>query len=688
MSENPPNPLDSLLTEFALGPSWARAKSEPSATKHTHESPEREHPQRRRDDRGDNRSGRDGGDRRGQRDDRDIRGRRDGGDRRDFQKGRGRQPEIRREEFIPPAEGVNVSIVPDKAAIQLVCKEIHQVARVYPLFDIAEIILAERVRCRAIFEISEKHEPFYRCKLDDAIFLTKEEALRHLLESPWKNRYIEETTVEIDPPKGNFQSVARCGISGKLLGPPNYHGYQTEIRRVHREFFPEMPFESYIAKVRSDRSEDAVNAWMDSMKTQIRWRILSKEESAAMAAAMAKQAEEPKTKPAIEEPAAPAAEPAADAASPEPALPPEPENTTDESHEPSPETAEEAPPEPALPPEPENTTDESSPETSEETAPAPTEPAAPEIKWFTDRAEFERSLVAEVLGKAYQMTRKVKVSAAIPARNLSPGLLVRLKATGSHHRKHAAILIPEICKILESEHMPVFKRKGKLFTGPARPSALALDAVLADRPGQMVKWIRENPPAKLEGLWLAMLPEGSTAPPQGYAADLFWLLQQGHILLYTDDTLVVQDPPPPQGIKKPKQPKKKAVAAETTQGAGDRAQGAEVAADCIRPAEPTPSSEENSSEAQESPAVAENPSTPPAEPEATPDEQSASEEPSPETIEASPEVAEAISKPEEASTVMQEVTSETTEESIESPEPSPEPSEPATGEGSAKDPLP
>jgi hypothetical protein len=163
VSDNPPNPLNSLLTEFALGPSWARAKSEPSA-KHTHESPEREHPQRRRDDRGENRGRREGGerreggDRRGQRDDR---GQRDGGNRRDFQQSRGRGPEIiRREEFIAPTEGVNVSIVPDKAAIQLICKEINQVARVYPLFDIAYFIIADRVRCRDIFEISEKNEPF------------------------------------------------------------------------------------------------------------------------------------------------------------------------------------------------------------------------------------------------------------------------------------------------------------------------------------------------------------------------------------------------------------------------------------------------------------------------------------------------------------------------------------------------
>jgi outer membrane biosynthesis protein TonB len=74
----------------------------------------------------------------------------------------------------------------------------------------------------------------------------------------------------------------------------------------------------------------------------------------------------------------------------------------------------------------------------------------------------------------------------------------------------------------------------------------------------MVKWIRENSPAKLEGLWKAVLPEGATAPPAEYAADLFWLLQQGQILLYTDDTLVVQEPTKPPEPKKPKAPKKKA----------------------------------------------------------------------------------------------------------------------------------
>ncbi len=537
MSDTPKNPLEGLLDQFALGPAWARAK--PTGTEKKFREPkESDFAPRSKDDRGgrDNRNLRDD-----RRDDR-RQGGSSGGNRR-FEKN-GPRPEPRREE-IAPAEGVNVTLVPDKGAIQLICKEIHHVARVYPLYDVAEIILAERARCRAHFEISAKQSSFYRCKLEEAVFLTKEEALHFFLKADWRNQFIEESTVEIDPPKGNFQSVAKCGISGEWLGPPNYHAYQSEIRRIHRERFSHMPLESYMAKIRTERSEEAVNAWLDSMKIQTRWRILT----APVAADYIRPAENTTTEqtPLPEQAPAPAAEESDGSIQ------------SDGSDESPPVAAEETH------------------EASEE-APAPVELPTPaetsDIKWFTERAEFERAIAAELLDKVFKTVRKANVSAAISAKNLSPGLLVRLKGTGNHVRKHAAILIPAVCKALEAEHMAVFKRKGKLFTGPARPHALAADAVLAPRPAEMVKWIRENSPAKLEGLWKAVLPEGATAPPAEYAADLFWLLQQGHILLYTDDTLIVQEPPNPPEPKKPKAPKKKAKPAlekPTTEATPDAA---------------------------------------------------------------------------------------------------------------------
>lgn len=450
--------MDDLLSSFALGPAWARGASgdekkerKPKGEPRTSDRGDGP-PRKFRDDRRDDRRGGREGDRRG-----GFRGRGGRGDDR-----RGGPP---RHEDVPPAEGVTVTLQPEPEAVHLIAKEVHQVARVYPLFDIAKTLLAERKRCRVVFEAAGSREPLFRGKSGDSVFLTREEAARHLWQSDLRKEFLDEDTIEVDPPTGNFQVVARCGISGEWLGPPNFHSYQTNLHRLHRERFSHLPFATYMAKVRTERGEEAVNEWLETMKHRTRWRLKGGDE------------EEP---------------------------------------------------------------------------------------WLEDARSAERVLSARCFDTAFEETRRAEVNGDIPARNLSPALLSSLKLAGGHARKHPAMLIPAVCRAVESEHLPVFKRKGKLFTGPARPHPLPPNAVLAERPGKMVEWIRSNQPAKLEGLWKAMLPEGSTAPPSEFAADLFWLLTQGHILLFTDDTLVVQElrehPPGPEGGGKKKK-KGKAPAA-------------------------------------------------------------------------------------------------------------------------------
>lgn len=399
--------------------------------------------------------------------------------------------------------------MPDAQAVHLIGKEIHQVARVYPLFDVAKILLAERGRCRAIFEAPEPHAPLFRGKLDDSVFLTRDEALRHLWSSDLRKQFVEEEVIEVDPPSGNFQLVAKCGLTGMWLGPPNFHAYQVNLRRLHRECFPNMPFEAYSAKVRTERGEEAVNAWLETMKKRARWRILGDGDDA----------------------------------------------------------------------------------------------------WIEDRAEAERALASRCFEQAFEETRRAEVLASITPQNLSASLMVSLKLAGNHARNHPAILIPAVCKAVEAEHLPVFKRQGKLYTGPARPHPLPPGQALAERPSIMVEWIRANKPAKLEGLWKAVLPEGSSAPPAEFAADLFWLLHQGHILLFTDDTLVVQEVREPAApaepgegkSKKKKKKKKPATGTEEPATAGDsdapesdadEATGSEVEADEITDS-PEPADQES-----------------------------------------------------------------------------------------------
>jgi hypothetical protein len=324
-------------------------------------------------------------------------------------------------------------------AVHLVVREIHHLARVYSLYDVAQILLAGRERYRLHFSLHENRPPAYFGLKDASFWLTKEEAIAHFWESGLADEFYESEEIESDPPAGNFQVVARCGMSGEWLGPPNFHSYQTTLRRIHRERFSHVPFEVYSSRVRTERGEEAVNAWLDTMRKRLRWRAKGADDSA----------------------------------------------------------------------------------------------------WTFDRGDIERDLTGRLFPEVFAETREAEMAGDVPAKNLSSGLLACVRIAGSHARKHPAILIPAICRLLEGEHLAVFKREGKLFTGPARPHPLSYDAKLAERPSAIVAWIENNTPPKLSKLWEGVLPEGETEPSKEWLADLFWLLTQGHVLLFSDDSLVL-----------------------------------------------------------------------------------------------------------------------------------------------------
>jgi hypothetical protein len=185
-----------------------------------------------------------------------------------------------------------------------------------------------------------------------------------------------------------------------------------------------MAFEFYSSRVRTERGEEAVNAWLDTMRKRVRWRLKRVAEVTAI----------PEPGPVAEVPA----EPVAEAVEGEEAV----EAATDavEAVE-AVEVVESA-------------------EAAEE---APVAAAKDDTGWSFDRADIERDFATQRFAEVYEEVRSVEVSGGIPARNLSSGLLACVRIAGSHARKHPAILIPTICRLLETEHLSVFKREGAVF---------------------------------------------------------------------------------------------------------------------------------------------------------------------------------------------------------------------------------
>lgn len=204
----------------------------------------------RRDDRGPRRD-----DRGPRRDDRGPR-RDDRGPRRDDRAPR---------EFVKPLD-VDVRILPGQKQLGEFIRKIQGAPYMaYPLKQLAYFFLEHPEAC--VLRVSPKKggEPieFHQCKACGFVAFSADELLSHVVTTHLGDYYdIEE--IECEAPKGAFTYVAKCGLTGELLGPPNLHGYDARVREMVRTRFPNMSEEAYRARIEMVRDADEVEKWRAS----------------------------------------------------------------------------------------------------------------------------------------------------------------------------------------------------------------------------------------------------------------------------------------------------------------------------------------------------------------------------------------------------------------------------------------
>jgi hypothetical protein len=83
--------------------------------------------------------------------------------------------------------------------------------------------------------------------------------------------FFDQAEAEVEPPKGNFLVINKCGVTGALLGPPNYHRYNQLVQQHFAAHVARMPFDAFKARIETVRDPEVVKEWLEKMKKVTRY---------------------------------------------------------------------------------------------------------------------------------------------------------------------------------------------------------------------------------------------------------------------------------------------------------------------------------------------------------------------------------------------------------------------------------
>jgi len=170
---------------------------------------------------------------------------------------------------------VDIDFFPQDEAFNALVARLRKTARTYQLFEIARLILEKPERF-VVVVANKKREgesepaPLYYSVPGHLPFPTEDEAIRFATRN-YLDRYFDVEEIETDPPKGDFPRIHRCGITGELIGPPNYHRYQELLRRHFEDAIRDATFEQFRAKLETLEDQAAVDGWLEKMRRRERF---------------------------------------------------------------------------------------------------------------------------------------------------------------------------------------------------------------------------------------------------------------------------------------------------------------------------------------------------------------------------------------------------------------------------------
>jgi hypothetical protein len=183
---------------------------------------------------------------------------------------------------VQPAEvkpaAVQIEFLPDPHCVASIAKQIKGSHRACPIFGLAKMFLAKPERHRVRITAAASGTPLFQLGENGPVSLDRAILERHAFAAVQDQFYAAETT-QREPLKGNFTNVARCRLTGKLLGPTNYHAYQPALRKLYEAHFSRrMTFQDYLREIEISTQPEAVEAWKEQARNVTTYKTLKESE--------------------------------------------------------------------------------------------------------------------------------------------------------------------------------------------------------------------------------------------------------------------------------------------------------------------------------------------------------------------------------------------------------------------------
>ena len=195
----------------------------------------------------------------------------------------------------------NVIFYPEDIGFTALAKAIRTSCRTYELFEIARVIIGKNDRFIAVIQRKSPEEvaamatgsysenaagsgaqeialakavPMAISIPDGVPFESEEAAIAHVM-SAHLGTFFDVADIEVEPPKGNYQVINKCSVTGELLGPPNYHRYAQIVQQHFANHISRMSIDAYRARIETVRDPEVVNQWLAKMKkaTRYTWKL-------------------------------------------------------------------------------------------------------------------------------------------------------------------------------------------------------------------------------------------------------------------------------------------------------------------------------------------------------------------------------------------------------------------------------